>query len=254
MSDTDSEYGAPGVGPSAEGAARTSTITALFDNRSQAEATVERLREAELGAATVQLVLGSGEGSAPAAPDGIWTALENFFFPSEDREIYAEGLRRGGYLVTVSGIDDAGYMTARDILDDEGTIDLDERVDLWRRDGWSGWQRSTSPGMDTRAPTEETFGAAAGDHASPSITRDHARSSATVRAYRSEAGAKPVESSGDASSFTNRDEGQPFGEPSYGAPATERAGGDRLGKDRVGWDGDRPHGSNGLSPSGRNSE
>lgn len=65
MSDTDSEYGAPGVGPSAEGAARTSTITALFDNRSQAEATVERLREAELGAATVQLVSAAARALRP---------------------------------------------------------------------------------------------------------------------------------------------------------------------------------------------
>lgn len=228
MSDTDREYGAPGVGSSPTGGTRTSTITAFFDNRSQAEATVERLHQAELGAATIQLVLGSGEGSAPAEPDGIWTALENFFFPIEDREIYAEGLRRGGYLVTVSGIDDASYESARDILDDEGVIDLDERVDLWRRDGWSGWQRRASPRMDTRVPAEETFAAAAGDHASPSITRDHARSSPTVRAYRSEAGARPVESSGDASSFTNRDEGQPFGEPPSGSTPLESEQGPRA--------------------------
>lgn len=87
MSDTDREYGAPGVGSSPTGGTRTSTITAFFDNRSQAEATVERLHQAELGAATIQLVLGSGEGSAPAEPDGIWTALENFFFPIESRNL-----------------------------------------------------------------------------------------------------------------------------------------------------------------------
>ena len=40
---------------------------------------------------------------------------------------YAEGLRHGGYIVTVQ-TDSAHYETAIDIMDDEGTVNLDERV------------------------------------------------------------------------------------------------------------------------------
>ena len=56
--------------------------------------------------------------------------------PDEDRYTYAEGLRRGGYLLSVN-VTDAQYAKALDILDDEGTIDIDERTQMWRKEGWS---------------------------------------------------------------------------------------------------------------------
>lgn len=37
---------------------------------------------------------------------GFWPMLEDFFLPDEDRAIYAEGLRRGGFLVSVSNLND----------------------------------------------------------------------------------------------------------------------------------------------------
>jgi len=60
------------------------------------------------------------------------------FFPEEDRETYGEGLRRGGYLVTVSGVEPALFDEAVDILDDEGTVDLEDRSAGWRSEGWTG--------------------------------------------------------------------------------------------------------------------
>ncbi|MPR11832.1 DUF2382 domain-containing protein [Microvirga tunisiensis] len=57
--------------------------------------------------------------------------------PDEDRHTYAEGLRRGGYLVSVQA-SDADYERVIDILDDEGTIDIDERSSSWRSEGWTG--------------------------------------------------------------------------------------------------------------------
>jgi len=69
---------------------------------------------------------------------GFWEALKDLFLPEEDRHTYAEGLRRGGYLVTVQ-TRDANYARALDILDDEGTIDLDERAASWRSQGWTGY-------------------------------------------------------------------------------------------------------------------
>ncbi|ASY59148.1 hypothetical protein [Sinorhizobium sp. CCBAU 05631] len=176
-----------------DGPQQTSTMTAFFDNRRDAEAAVERLQLAELGAVSIQLVLGRGEGSADVEPAGIWSALENYLFPQEDREIYAEGLSRGGYLVTVSGIDDRSYEAIRDILDDEGTIDLDERADLWRSEGWSGWQRDV-PSTPATGYTEDTF-----DAPRPATAkRDHARSSGTIRTYRTESASTSTVSDHDS--------------------------------------------------------
>jgi uncharacterized protein (TIGR02271 family) len=61
--------------------------------------------------------------------------LKDFFLPEEDRYTYSEGLRRGGYLVTVR-TESALHDRALTILDDEGTIDIDERAASWRKEGW----------------------------------------------------------------------------------------------------------------------
>jgi uncharacterized protein (TIGR02271 family) len=123
------------------------TITAFFDSRSDAEEAVSRLQSAGLSRDSVRLVPGNerdtdGAGSPDTlslgdASVGFWDSLRDLFLPDEDRHAYAEGLRRGGYLVSVSA-SDAEYERVLDILDDEGTIDLDERADTWRAEGWSG--------------------------------------------------------------------------------------------------------------------
>lgn len=42
--------------------------------------------------------------------------------------------------MTVSGISAAHYDMALDILDDEGTVDLNEREASWRSEGWGGYE------------------------------------------------------------------------------------------------------------------
>ncbi len=78
-------------------------------------------------------------GAASEEDGGFWDSLANFFMPDEDRYTYAEGLRRGGYLVTVR-TDSADYDTALDILDDEGSVNMGEREESWRGEGWSGFE------------------------------------------------------------------------------------------------------------------
>src|ERR671912_471377 len=83
---------------------------------------------------------------------GFWESLKDLFMPDEDRATYAEGLRRGGYVVTVR-TDAAHYEKAIDILDDEGTIDIDQRSETWRKEGWSGYSGSASSGHANVAST-----------------------------------------------------------------------------------------------------
>ena len=84
--------------------------------------------------------------TTPAQTDqgkGFWDSLGDLLMPEEDRYSYAEGLSRGGQLLTVSGVTDTEYETVLDILDDEGTVNLDEREASWRSEGWGGYEAST---------------------------------------------------------------------------------------------------------------
>ena len=117
------------------------TITAFFDERRAADRAVDRLLGAGFPRAAVRLVPGgerdADEGAQAGGLDphparvGFFNAIEDLLLPEGDRWAYAEGLRRGGFLVSVQ-CDDAEHDRALDILDDEGTIDLDEREPLWR--------------------------------------------------------------------------------------------------------------------------
>ena len=129
--------------------AQQRTITAFFRHRTDAEEAINELVSAGIFKDDVRLVPGK-ESDSVAATDtdqrrGFWDSLADFFFPAEDREVYAEGLRRGGYLVTVSNLDAAQHQTALDILDDEGTIDVDQWSDSWRAEGWT----PSNPGYES---------------------------------------------------------------------------------------------------------
>ncbi|ARM12439.1 hypothetical protein Bra5_CH02217 [Rhizobium phaseoli Brasil 5] len=172
------------------------SLTAFFDSRSEAESAVSRLEDAGVPVARIRLMPGyeaDGKNAGVMSDDrsGFFDALADFFFPDEDRAMYAEGLRRGGFLVQVNDIDDALYETVHDILDDEGSIDIDERADLWLSE--SGRQGGSNTGFagsahggkaaDDLAVSESAFEGPASDEA-PVVTRDTAHGSAKVRAYR----------------------------------------------------------------------
>ena len=113
-------------------------------------------------------------------PSSFWSRLGDWFFPDEDRDVYAEGLRRGGFLVSAS-VDASTYNTAHDILDDEGAIDLDERADIWRTEGWTaGRDQQEAASRDDVFEADTTARAATGVGR---YTRSAEATSPRVRAY-----------------------------------------------------------------------
>jgi hypothetical protein len=57
---------------------------------------------------------------------------------SEDEaHAYAEGIRRGGTMVSVR-VDESRADQTLDILGDEGTVNMGQRTAQWRNEGWSG--------------------------------------------------------------------------------------------------------------------
>lgn len=79
-------------------------------------------------------LVGAGVG---AAAGGIVGALTDAGVSHEDAHAYAEGVRRGGTLVTVRG-DEAQAAQITNVLDQNGTVDLDRRAQDWRGSGWNG--------------------------------------------------------------------------------------------------------------------
>jgi len=146
------------------GSSARRTVTAFFDSRSDAENAVERLIATGIPRDSVRLTPGNerdredtGDASVRPESGGFWDSLTDLFLPDEDRSTYAEGLRRGGYLISVNAGDEQ-YDRVIDILDDEGTIDIDERAESWRAEGWSGSAASDA----VSSPTGGSMAGAAG--------------------------------------------------------------------------------------------
>ena len=78
--------------------------------------------------------VGAGLG---AAAGGLVGALVGAGIPEEDANIYAEGVRRGGALVTVQAATDSDADRAADILDRYNVVDIDDRGSDYRSSGWS---------------------------------------------------------------------------------------------------------------------
>ncbi len=138
MTDIDTTYGTTGAG---------STVSAFFDHREEAQAAIARLKDGGIPDGSISFTEGAagGEGGERVhEPKGFFESLADFFMPADDRYVYAEGLSRGGYLVTVAGLSGADYDRAVDILDDEGAIDLDERSEAWRSEGWTGYDAAAT--------------------------------------------------------------------------------------------------------------
>lgn len=137
------------------------TITAMFDDREDAEEASRELSALGIMANDVtihdqQSVTGGASLTTPGqSQGGLWDSFKSLF--TDDHDTYAEGIRRGGYLLTAR-VDDSLADQAIDILDDEGTVDLDERSSAWRNDGWTGGAATTgASAYDTNTTGEQSI-------------------------------------------------------------------------------------------------
>jgi len=123
-------------------------------------------------------VVGAGLG---AAAGGLVGALVGAGIPEDDAGIYAEGVRRGGALVTVQAATDGDAERAADILDSYNVVDIDQRSANYRSGGWTGfdenaetvdsadseWDRSSKVGTAVGGVAGAATGAAIGSVAGP---------------------------------------------------------------------------------------
>ncbi|HTZ69186.1 MAG TPA: hypothetical protein VMB71_00910 [Acetobacteraceae bacterium] len=87
---------------------------------------------------------GAGVGAAVGAgAGGLIGALVKEGVSEEDANVYAEGVRRGGYLVTAR-VEDRRVAEAQRILSSRG-VDVAERRSAYQREGWTRFDGSTMP-------------------------------------------------------------------------------------------------------------
>ena len=134
------------------------TITALFDSRSDAEAAKDRLKAARVDADHVHLHDKSSTGYRESGYSdhedrGFWDSVKNAFAPDEDRHAYEEGVRRGGTLLTADVDDDCVDEAVR-VLEEANSIDIDDRSSEWRSSGWD----YTAGGTAASAGTASALG------------------------------------------------------------------------------------------------
>jgi len=80
---------------------------------------------------------------AGGATGGIIGALTQSGVSKSDAEIYAEGVRRGGTLVTAKCRD--GDRVRCEAIMDQAAINIREREDAWRDAGWTGYDPTARP-------------------------------------------------------------------------------------------------------------
>lgn len=121
------------------------TITALYDKHADATAAQSKLLALGIPAGSIKILSGTQTtqtstittGTKP--DEGFWGSLKELFMPEEDRYAYSEGLNRGGTMLSVT-TDTAHVDQVFDIVEEHGSVDLDEREATWRKEGWSGYQ------------------------------------------------------------------------------------------------------------------
>jgi len=185
---------------STSGASRT--ITAFFDTRDAAERAAGQLASIGIGRDRVRITEGASASTSAATdtePKGFWEELKDLFLPEEDRDSYAEGLRRGGYLLSAR-VDDANYNRALEALDDEGAVNMDERESNWRSSGWSGYQtqtgtsanRTTAGASSTSTPVNPLGGAGMESRASSASAMSGAATSRSTELRSGQSETIPV--------------------------------------------------------------
>jgi uncharacterized protein (TIGR02271 family) len=120
------------------------TLLALFDSHADAERAAEALRGLNVRASGVSVQVG-----------------ETARLPDEDRAIWQEAMRRGGALLRADVAEDDMEL-AMDAMEAAGAVDLDERAQAWKAQGWTDATTSGAAAGATRpqaATTKATKGA-----------------------------------------------------------------------------------------------
>lgn len=134
-----------------------SVIVGMFDSEAAASQSRSKLMSAGFTGGAVTLTGGTAmlSSSTPTGTTSVEEphhegAISRFFSnifggaDTDDRteagytDTYKEAFKRGSYGVSVTSSSESEMEKAEQILNDCGAVDIDEKADSWRKEGWAG--------------------------------------------------------------------------------------------------------------------
>jgi uncharacterized protein (TIGR02271 family) len=110
------------------------TVTALYDTRAEAESAKQRLSSAvDVESARI---IDKDQGSS----------LGGLGISNEDRHAYGEGINRGGFLLCAEVDSDENADEIVRILEQTSSVDLDDRQNSWKSEGWAPFSGASGIG------------------------------------------------------------------------------------------------------------
>jgi uncharacterized protein (TIGR02271 family) len=150
------------------------TITAMFDSTDGASRARQRLLEIGVPSDDVQVIHQDASTESAASDDkGMWESIKDFFTgDGDDRATYEEGIRRGGHLLTAR-VPEEYIDEALSALETSDAVDLNQRVEAWRSEGWTGAAAAESaPTVDL---TQESGSSRAGAEEAIPVVQERLR-------------------------------------------------------------------------------
>ncbi len=153
------------------------TITAFYESRDYADNAAAKLRQSGVAPTDVTVSPDNAQSeyglygddtatTATTRKTGFWASLEEMFGGTDDHHVYAEGVRRGHVLLTAH-VTDAQLDRAIAIVEEHGSIDLDEHEETWRSEGWTGAPATSSSSAATMATAGGAMGMALAGNTAP---------------------------------------------------------------------------------------
>ncbi len=110
------------------------TVIGLYDDRNDAQQVQQELTNS-----------GFDRGQIDMMQNGnVKSSLTSAGVPNEEADLYAEGVRRGGTLVTAN-VDDSRTNEAVDIMNRYDPVDIHNRSSMWRDEGWTSYDETAEP-------------------------------------------------------------------------------------------------------------
>jgi uncharacterized membrane protein len=99
------------------------------------------------GTLAVTLASAAAGAGAGAATGGIIGALIGLSIPEKDAQVYAEGVKRGGLLLSVE-TDEARLPLVGEIMKRSNALDVDTLRREWEANGWTGYDENSDAEED----------------------------------------------------------------------------------------------------------
>lgn len=125
------------------------SLAALYDDDTTARQAADELMQMGIPETDISISRSEAGGyssgrRATTEEHGFFATLKSMFGADDDASTYAEGVRRGGSLLTVT-VDDAQVQQAEAVLEQFSPVDVDQRSAGWRQSGWTSFDERSSP-------------------------------------------------------------------------------------------------------------